>query len=166
MFPFFQCPGTSPDRHEFSSIMECGLAAALANSFGTLGFILSVSMDFWTFRFLSGHKPNLLLQWEGICSLNPCLERCGKRDLPVETEAKYLDLSLLLVCYYPFPSCVYQRSILSLTSLFFSEIPIEALLIALSLAKFSSSQALAFLTPSLHNQAAFLLLYFYKNLGQ
>lgn len=120
MFPFFQCPGTSPDRHEFSSIMECGLAAALANSFGTLGFILSVSMDFWTFRFLSGHNPNLLLQWVGFCSLNPCLERCGKRDLPVETEAKYLDLSLLLVCYYPFPSCVYQRSILSLTSLFFS----------------------------------------------
>jgi len=32
VLPFFQSPGTSPERHDFSRIMESGLATTSANS--------------------------------------------------------------------------------------------------------------------------------------
>ncbi|XP_053908173.1 olfactory receptor 14A16-like [Cuculus canorus] len=44
-FPFFQSPGTSPDCHGFSAIMESGLATTSANSLRTLGCISSRPID-------------------------------------------------------------------------------------------------------------------------
>ena len=52
MFPFFQSLWTSSDCHEFSNIMESGLATTLANSLRTLRRISSGPMDLCMFRFL------------------------------------------------------------------------------------------------------------------
>lgn len=101
-------------------------------------------------------KSPIFYSGRSFAPLVPAL-RGGKRDLSVRTEAAQLDLCLFLVYYYQFPSYV---SFFDLS--FLAEIPIETFLTVLSLARFSSSQALAFLTPSLHNQAAFRLLYFNK----
>ncbi|KAK4825808.1 hypothetical protein QYF61_002413 [Mycteria americana] len=45
-------PGTSPDCHDFSNIMESGLATTSANSFRTLGCISSGPIDLCMFRLL------------------------------------------------------------------------------------------------------------------
>ncbi|KAK4817090.1 hypothetical protein QYF61_027921 [Mycteria americana] len=50
--PEVQSPGTSPDCHDFSNIVESGLATALANSQRTLGCIWSGPMGLHMFRFL------------------------------------------------------------------------------------------------------------------
>jgi len=41
IFPFFQSPRTSPDSHDFSNMVERGLATTSAHSFRSLGCILS-----------------------------------------------------------------------------------------------------------------------------
>jgi len=49
---FFQSPGTLPDCHEFSNIIESGLAIKSDNSLRTVGYISSGPIDLWIFRFL------------------------------------------------------------------------------------------------------------------
>jgi len=45
MFPFFQSPGTPPDCHELSGIMESGLAGTFTSSLGTLLSTLNASLS-------------------------------------------------------------------------------------------------------------------------
>jgi len=52
MFPFFQSPGTSPDCHNLSNIVESDMAMTSGNSLRTLGSILSGPIDLCMFRFL------------------------------------------------------------------------------------------------------------------
>lgn len=79
---FSQVIGTSADCHNFSYMMECGLATTSTNSLSTLECILS-----WTSVCSadSGDVEADLLQWEGYHSSSPCfefqeVERCGKID--------------------------------------------------------------------------------------
>jgi len=44
-----------------------------ANFLGTLGYISSGPIDLCMFRFLRWSKPDLPLQWEGLCPSGPHL---------------------------------------------------------------------------------------------
>ena len=97
----------------------------------------------------------------GFTPLVPVLEsiysRGVGRDIASEDHGKKVvgHLSLLLMSCYQFASLAHCGGVLSLT--FLADIPVETLLLFLvSLAKFSSSCALAILTLSLHNWAASL----------
>ena len=52
MFQFFQSRGTSPENHDFSNMMESGLASTSAISFRTQGWISPGPMDLHTFNFI------------------------------------------------------------------------------------------------------------------
>jgi len=76
----------------------------------------------------------------------------------VKTEAKKVIeyLSLLLILCYQFASLAYQGKCTSFDLPFLADISVEDLfLLFASLAKFSSSCALALLTPSLHKHIFF-----------
>lgn len=99
VFPFLQSPGTSLDCHGFSNITGNGLASTSANFRGTLGRLSSGATD--------GHKCDLLLQWEALCSpvclpCSPSTQEMWEEGFPVDNEAKkgfeYLGL-LVIHCY-------------------------------------------------------------------
>jgi len=70
MFPFSHSPGTSPDSHDLSNIMESGLGTASASSLRTPGCISSGPTDLCMFRFLRWFGENY------ICA-------CTKRDTAI-----------------------------------------------------------------------------------
>ena len=116
MFPFFQSLGTSPDCHDFSNIMESGLATTSASSLRTLGCIASGPMDFCTFRFCRRSRTwssltagGILPSWSPSCHLST-REGWGER-LPVKTEAKKVVeyLSFLLICCCQFADLAHER---------------------------------------------------------
>ena len=95
MFPFFQSLGTSSDCHDFSNIMESGLATTSPSSLRTLGCISSGPMDFCTFGFCRRSRTwssltarGILPSWSPSCQ-SSTREGWGER-LPVKTEAKKL----------------------------------------------------------------------------
>lgn len=69
IFPFLQLPGCLSDCHEFLSILKSGMATTSAYSFGTLGCISSDPQTYVCSGSSRGHEHNLLLHWEGLCSL-------------------------------------------------------------------------------------------------
>jgi len=106
MFPFFQSLGTSPDYHDFSNIMESGLATTSASSLMTLGCItrshgllyilgscfLLTSLDFTEKKHTGTNERNHSAKQEKKklqsghfdlhCHLQMCISRdCGSYDL-------------------------------------------------------------------------------------
>ena len=73
--PFFLSPGSLPDSHDSSNMVEGGLATTSASPFGTLGWMLSCSIDLYTLRLTRQSQTcsSLTVGW-GFCSLEPCLE--------------------------------------------------------------------------------------------
>jgi len=143
MFPFFQSPGSLPDSHEFSSDGKW-LGNHISHFLsGPLDACHLASRDLSTSSYMRW-SWTLLLQWEGFCSPNHCLEvqgyrRCEKPDRQGRLKQRTFEyLSLLHVCWNELYVPIYQR----LHSSWLVSIPVYLknlfLLFFTSLTKFSS----------------------------
>jgi len=72
MFPFFQSPGTSPDCHDYSNIMESSLAMTPVNSLRTLGCSSSGPIDLMYIQVPQVVR-NLIFSYSGMDFAPPVL---------------------------------------------------------------------------------------------
>lgn len=95
---FFQSPETSPDCHDFSSIIENSLASTSANCLRTIRYISSGPIDLRCSGSSGGHVPNLHLQQEDSSS-NP---KFRPKNNTIQTKGKLVHSCVAAFSLYIF----------------------------------------------------------------
>ena len=162
IFPFFQSPGSSPDCHDFSHIMESGLPTTSANSLRMLGCIFSGPVDLCQVPQV---VTNLIFSYSGrdFASPVPVMQSIHSRGVGREAASedwgkKVIEyLSLALVHCYQSASLAHQVGYAFFDLPFLADIPVEALLTMPCIpCQVQLLLCLGLLIPSLHNWAVSL----------